>query len=45
MTTDTAMGVTKMVVHDKGTFQLILDFRGYLGLFRVPLDKIPYVVS
>ena len=45
MTTDTALGVTKRVVDDKG----ILNFashRTMLTVWRsVPLDKIPYIVS
>jgi hypothetical protein len=46
MTTDTALGVSKKVVHDKSLCSV-----SYLAIHLiligniVPLDKIPYVVS
>ena len=48
MTTDTALGVTKRVVVDRGSFpkaSLLITQPGSLVLARtVPLEDIPYVV-
>lgn len=47
MTTDTALGVTKMVVQDKSEW-FVSYSRGSCAEavdIAVPLDKIPYIVS
>lgn len=46
MTTDTALGVTKLVVCDKGEYNSVSIFSAMLTLnAQVPLEDIPYVVS
>lgn len=47
MTTDTALGVTKMVVEDKSMFYALLYYHTQQltdPFIVVPLDKIPFVV-
>lgn len=43
MTTDTALGVTKIVVEDKGTAQLQYPAPNTLTSLLVSIEKIPYI--
>lgn len=45
MTTDTALGVTKIVVEDKGDMSRNLPVPGGTYISVAPLDEIPYTVS